>query len=72
MDGERDPKVLIFLFNWLPKFLTSLEFGHLLEEMFEVVACYFPVDFKAPSQDPNVNNPTDFAHVTCNSCIFRQ
>lgn len=55
MDGERDPRNLLYLFNWLPKFLKSFSFGHLTEEMFEVMACYFPVDFRTPTQDPNVN-----------------
>ncbi|KAF2884292.1 hypothetical protein ILUMI_21884 [Ignelater luminosus] len=53
MDGERDPRNLLYLFNWLPKFLKSFTFDHLTEEMFEVMACYFPVDFRAPTQDPN-------------------
>lgn len=54
VDGERDPKNLIFLFNWFPKLLKIVKLQHLTEEMFEILACYFPVDFKAPPQDPNV------------------
>ncbi|RZC35490.1 aminoacyl tRNA synthase complex-interacting multifunctional protein 1, partial [Asbolus verrucosus] len=53
VDGERDPKNLILLFNWYPKFLKTVKLGHLTEETFEILACYFPVDFKAPPQDPN-------------------
>lgn len=53
MDGERDPRNLLFLFNWLPTFVNNIEMGHLTEEVFEVMACYFPVDFRAPTQDPN-------------------
>lgn len=55
MDGERDPRNLLLLFNWLPTFLHTVTLGHLCEEMFETIACYFPVDFRAPTQDINVS-----------------
>jgi len=45
MDGERDPNNLMLLFNILPPFIKDFPLGHLTEEMFEVMACYFPVDF---------------------------
>ncbi|XP_071637667.1 MMS19 nucleotide excision repair protein [Temnothorax longispinosus] len=45
MDGERDPNNLVLLFDMLPQFLKEFPLGHLTEEMFEVLACYFPVDF---------------------------
>lgn len=48
IDGERDPTNLLFLFRWLRKFLRHIPLRHLSEEMFDVIACYFPVDFKAP------------------------
>ncbi|XP_044262588.1 MMS19 nucleotide excision repair protein homolog [Tribolium madens] len=53
VDGERSPKNLIFLFDWFPKFLRKVELGHLTEDAFEILACYFPVDFRAPPQDEN-------------------
>ncbi|OAD54066.1 MMS19 nucleotide excision repair protein like protein, partial [Eufriesea mexicana] len=45
IDGERDPRNLMLLFSILPYFMTEFSLGHLTEEMFEVIACYFPVDF---------------------------
>lgn len=45
MDGERDPNNLMLLFDILPHFIKEFPLGHLTEEMFEVMACYFPVDF---------------------------
>lgn len=50
IDGERDPRNLLYLFDWLPNFLQKFELGHLTNEMFEVLSCYFPVDFR-PTQD---------------------
>lgn len=54
VDGERNPKNLIQLFNWFPIFTKTVHLGHLTEEAFEILACYFPVDFKAPTQESNV------------------
>lgn len=48
IDGERDPRNLLFLFNLMNKYLKIIPLGHLVEDMFEVFACYFPVDFRTP------------------------
>lgn len=45
MDGERDPNNLLLLFRILPQFLRNFPLGHLTEETFDVIACYFPIDF---------------------------
>lgn len=45
IDGERDPRNLMLLFNILPNFIKEFPLGHLTEEMFEVISCYFPIDF---------------------------
>lgn len=55
IDGERDPKNLIYLFNFLPRFLTVAKLEHLTEEMFDVLSCYFPIDFKPPQNDTRVS-----------------
>lgn len=52
MDGERDPRNLIFLFNFLPEFIREIPLGHLVEEMFEVISCYYPIDFHPAPDDP--------------------
>ena len=52
MDGERDPRNLLFLFEYMPKFMASYSLRHLSEEMFEVFSCYFPIDFHPSPNDP--------------------
>ncbi|XP_034949031.1 MMS19 nucleotide excision repair protein homolog [Chelonus insularis] len=47
MDGESDPRNLMLLFEFLPQFISEFSLGHLTEEMFQVLACYFPVDFNS-------------------------
>lgn len=56
MDGERDPRILLYLYEFLPEFLKTFPLGHLNSETFEVIACYFPIDFH-PS-------PSDAAAIT--------
>ncbi|CAH0553764.1 unnamed protein product [Brassicogethes aeneus] len=65
IDSERDPKNLLFLFEWLPSFLKTVSLGHLSEDMFEALACYFPVDFRAPPQDPNKVTREDLSKKLC-------
>lgn len=65
IDGERDPKNLIYLFNWLQIFFKTVKLGHLTEEMFEVLAMYFPVDFVAPPGDKNKIARIDLATGLC-------
>lgn len=50
IDGERDPRNLLFLFTSLiPLFFRHFDLYHLTEEMFDIMACYFPVDFRPVS-----------------------
>lgn len=50
VDGERDPRNLMFIFHMLPEFLHFFPLGQLTEDTFEVIGCYFPVDFNPVSK----------------------
>ncbi|KMZ01550.1 MMS19 nucleotide excision repair protein [Drosophila simulans] len=52
IDGERDPRNLDIIFSFMPEFLSTYPLLHLAEEMFEIFACYFPIDFNPSKQDP--------------------
>lgn len=62
MDGERDPRNLMFLFHMLPEFLRSFPLGQLTEDTFEVIGCYFPVDFTPASSDTRAITREDLAN----------
>ncbi|KAJ8911611.1 hypothetical protein NQ315_015945 [Exocentrus adspersus] len=68
IDGERDPRNLLFLFQWLKTFLNSVSLHHLTEEMFDVLACYFPIDFKASSSSMRNITREDLA-TELSSCL---
>jgi DNA repair/transcription protein MET18/MMS19 len=61
IDGERDPRNLLQLFGMLPHFIKTFPLGHLTEEMFDVVSCYFPVDFYSMPNTPNGITRDDLA-----------
>lgn len=61
IDGERDPRNLLQLFGILPNFIKTFPLGHLTEEMFDVVSCYFPVDFYSMPDTPNGITRDDLA-----------
>ncbi|XP_072932864.1 MMS19 nucleotide excision repair protein [Epargyreus clarus] len=65
IDGERDPRNLMFLFNFLPTFVANIPLGHLVEEMFEVISCYYPIDFHPSPDDPAAVSRDDLAAALC-------
>ncbi|KAJ0183452.1 hypothetical protein K1T71_001428 [Dendrolimus kikuchii] len=68
MEGERDPRNLMFLFTTLPHFIKSIPLGHLTEEMYEVIACYYPIDFQPSPDDPAAVTRQDLANAL-NPCL---
>ena len=45
VDGEKDPRNLVLIFSLFPIVVKNINLGPFTEEMFEVVAAYFPIDF---------------------------
>jgi DNA repair/transcription protein MET18/MMS19 len=67
-EGERDPRNLVFLFEFLPRFISSYSLRHLTEEMFEVFSCYFPIDFHPSPNDPQAIT-RDFLAEKLSTCL---
>lgn len=63
IDGERDPRNLLFLFSFLPHFMKSMTLGHQADNMFEVISCYYPIDFHASPDDPAAVTRQDLANA---------
>ncbi|XP_060063604.1 MMS19 nucleotide excision repair protein homolog [Ylistrum balloti] len=53
MDAEKDPRNLVLAFRCATTIIHNFSLGVFVEEMFEVVSCYFPVDFTPPPGDPH-------------------
>ncbi|CAL8089024.1 unnamed protein product [Orchesella dallaii] len=52
MDGEKDPRNLLLLFRIIPCIVSEFEFGPFLEDFFEMLSCYFPIDFNPTVKVP--------------------
>ncbi|XP_005103739.1 MMS19 nucleotide excision repair protein homolog [Aplysia californica] len=53
MDSEKDPRNLMIAFNCAQFISSRLHLGAFTEEMFEVLGCYFPIDFTPPANNPH-------------------
>lgn len=51
MDGERDPRNLLVAFAMIPRIIGNFSIDRFVEELFEIVSCYFPITFSAPPGD---------------------
>ncbi|KAI0241835.1 MMS19 nucleotide excision repair protein [Lamellibrachia satsuma] len=49
MDGEKDPQNLLLAFQCVRIIAQNFQLGVFVEELFEVVACYFPVEYNPTS-----------------------
>ncbi|XP_059386357.1 MMS19 nucleotide excision repair protein homolog [Carassius carassius] len=53
VDGERDPRNLLLAFQVARNIIQrGYDLGKFVEELFEVMSCYFPIDFSPPPSDP--------------------
>jgi len=68
IDGERDPRNLDIIFTFMPEFLSTYPLLHLSEEMFEIFACYFPIDFNPSKADPEAITRDELA-VKLTNCL---
>lgn len=46
MEGEKDPRNLLIIFKIIPLITRYYTISPLEEELFEVIGCYFPIEFK--------------------------
>ncbi|KAL1439302.1 hypothetical protein MTO96_010327 [Rhipicephalus appendiculatus] len=63
IEGERDPRCLMQVFAIIPMICKNFILGELEESVFEVCACYFPVDFNPPASDAGRISREDLAEA---------
>ncbi len=51
---EKDPRNLIQIFEMVPQLASDMKDENDREELFESVACYFPITFRATPSDPRL------------------
>ncbi|KAJ3102499.1 hypothetical protein HDU97_000458 [Phlyctochytrium planicorne] len=52
MDGEKDPRNLLVAFDCARLVVLKLNTTSAVNDLFEILFCYFPITFRAPVDDP--------------------
>ncbi|KAK0410781.1 hypothetical protein QR680_005318 [Steinernema hermaphroditum] len=65
--GERDPRCLLKVFQLFCVITQEFSLGPFVEDMFEVVACYYPIEFK-PKESDTITR--EMLAVGCESCLL--
>lgn len=52
MDGEKDPRNLLVAFELVRVIIDQFDISQHIEDLFEIVFCYFPISFSTPNNDP--------------------
>ncbi|XP_015781175.1 MMS19 nucleotide excision repair protein homolog [Tetranychus urticae] len=69
MEGERDPRCLLLCFDLFNKVVSSLSLGHLEEEIFAIVSCYFPIVYN-PTKEKGIQITRDDLHEALKKCFM--
>lgn len=67
--GERDPRCLIKVFRMFPTVVRNLTLGPFAEDMFEMVACYYPIEYQ-PNENDSAEVTTEMLVAGCESCLL--
>ncbi|KAI9302109.1 Dos2-interacting transcription regulator of RNA-Pol-II-domain-containing protein [Cunninghamella echinulata] len=52
MDGEKDPRNLLVSFDLIKYMIDKLDISRNVEDLFDILFCYFPISFTPPPNDP--------------------
>ncbi|KAI7902153.1 Dos2-interacting transcription regulator of RNA-Pol-II-domain-containing protein [Cokeromyces recurvatus] len=52
MDGEKDPRNLMIAFELVRVIIDRFDISRHVEDLFDIVFCYFPISFSPPPNDP--------------------
>ncbi|CAO4379934.1 unnamed protein product [Caenorhabditis nigoni] len=66
VSGERDPRCLVHMFSAFLEVSSNMALGPFTEDMFETIACYFPVEFK-PQKGDTITR--EYLAASCASCL---
>ncbi|KAH6584079.1 hypothetical protein BASA60_001120 [Batrachochytrium salamandrivorans] len=65
MDGEKDPRILILAFRITQLIIRHIDYTKHVEDLFEVVFCYFPITFRPIPGDPYGVSAEDLKAELC-------
>uniref|UniRef100_A0A0K0E0E4 MMS19 nucleotide excision repair protein n=1 Tax=Strongyloides stercoralis TaxID=6248 RepID=A0A0K0E0E4_STRER len=68
-NGEKDPRLLMKVFKIFLQIVKHFSLGHFVEDMFDVVACYYPVEYTPPEND-TINITREMLSTACEKCLL--
>ncbi|KLO19073.1 ARM repeat-containing protein [Schizopora paradoxa] len=68
VDGEKDPRNLMLAFAIDRVLCIEFDISKHIEEMFNIIFCYFPITFRPPKDDPYGITPDDLRNAL-QSCL---
>ncbi|KAI5124282.1 hypothetical protein M0805_005129 [Coniferiporia weirii] len=68
VDGEKDPRNLMLAFTIDRVICIEFDISQHVEEIFNVIFCYFPITFKPPADDPYGITPEELK-LALQSCL---
>ncbi|KAL5264400.1 hypothetical protein ACHWQZ_G005478 [Mnemiopsis leidyi] len=68
IDGEQDPRNLLLIFNMTVIVLQHFNLDNIEEAMFDVISCYYPIDF-SPPEDSDVKVSPEDLRTRLNNCF---
>ncbi|RCH85569.1 mms19 nucleotide excision repair [Rhizopus azygosporus] len=68
MDGEKDPRNLIVAFALVRAIIERFDISRHVEDLFDVVFCYFPIHFAAPN-DTTLDITTEDLKLSLRQCL---
>ncbi|CEF61991.1 MMS19 nucleotide excision repair protein homolog [Strongyloides ratti] len=68
-NGEKDPRLLMKVFKIFLQIVKYFSLGHFVEDMFDVVACYYPVEYTPPEND-TINITKEMLSTACEKCLL--
>ncbi|XP_055351288.1 MMS19 nucleotide excision repair protein homolog [Paramacrobiotus metropolitanus] len=69
MNGEHEPRNLVLCFRLMTRILRKFEIEPMEEMAFDVVACYFPVDFTPSNKEDIESNIRDTLVIGLRRCL---
>ncbi|KAG2202901.1 hypothetical protein INT47_008933, partial [Mucor saturninus] len=69
MDGEKDPRNLMLAFELVRSIIDRFDISRHIEDLFDVVFCYFPISFAAPPANDPLSITTEDLKDSLRRCL---
>ena len=69
MDGEKDPRNLMVAFALVRAIIDKFDISRHVEDLFDIIFCYFPIHFIAPTNTDTLEITTEDLKRSLRQCL---